>query len=57
MARALEGNADSNNDGKVTVKELFTNVRQVVYQLSDQRQNIVTVSSPSRIIDTDVVFQ
>jgi hypothetical protein len=41
----------------VTVKELFTNVRQVVYQLSNQRQNIVTVSSPSRNPDSDVVFQ
>ena len=57
VARALEGNADANNDGKVTVKELFTNVRQMVYQLSNQRQNIVTVSSPSRNLDTDTVFE
>jgi len=56
VARALEGNADTNRDGKVTVKELFTNVRQVVYQLSDQRQNIVTVTSPSRNLDNDVVY-
>src|SRR5439155_11206812 len=36
---------------------LFGNVRQVVYQLSDQRQNIVTKASPSRSVDSDVVFQ
>ena len=57
VARAIEGDADSNADGRVTVKELFTTVRQMVYQLSNQRQNIVTVSSPSRAVDTDVVFQ
>jgi Caspase domain len=57
VARAIEGRADADGDGKVTVKELFTNVRQVVYQLSNQRQNIITVSSPSRDPDTDVVFQ
>jgi hypothetical protein len=57
VARAVEGDADSNADGRVTVKELFTTVRQMVYQLSNQRQNIVAVSSPSRSIDTDVVFQ
>lgn len=42
FSRALEGSADANHDGKVTLKELFANVRQVVYQLSDQRQNVVT---------------
>lgn len=52
VARAIEGNADANHDGKVTLKELFANVRQVVYQLSDQRQNIVTETSPSRSPDT-----
>jgi hypothetical protein len=57
VARAFEGNADANNDGKVTVKELFTNVRQVVYQLSNQRQNIVTASPPTRDIDSETVFQ
>jgi hypothetical protein len=57
IARAIEGNADANADGRVTVKELFTNVRQIVYQLSNQRQNIVTVSSPGRDMDSDVVFQ
>lgn len=57
VARAIEGGAVADGDGNVTVKELFTNVRQVVYQLSNQRQNIVTVSSPSQDPDTDVVFQ
>jgi len=57
IARAFEGNADADHDGKVTLKELFANVRQVVYQLSDQRQSIVTSASPSRTVDTDVVFQ
>jgi hypothetical protein len=56
-ARAFEGQADANHDGKVTLKELFTDVRQVVYQLSDQRQNPVTESSPNRDINTDVAFR
>lgn len=55
VSRALEGNADANNDGKVTVKELFDNVRQVVYQLSDQRQVIVTRNSPGQSLDSSVV--
>jgi hypothetical protein len=57
VARAFEGGADANHDGKVTLKELFANVRQVVYQLSDQRQNIVTKASPGRSVDKDVVFE
>jgi hypothetical protein len=56
VARALEGNADANHDGKVTLKELFANVRQVVYQLSDQRQNVVTMTSPNLSPETDVAF-
>lgn len=57
LARAVEGAADVNRDGKVTLKELFTYVRQVVYQLSDQRQNPVTVSSPNREIEREVAFE
>lgn len=57
IARALEGGADADHDGKVTLKELFANVRQVVYQLSDQRQNVVTKTSPGQSPDKDVVFQ
>ncbi len=56
VARAIEGSADTDRDGQITVSELFANVRQVVYQLSDQRQNIVTVTSPSQSPDSDVVF-
>lgn len=47
FARALEGAADANGDGKITVEELFAYVRQVTYQLSDQRQMIVSASPPS----------
>jgi hypothetical protein len=57
VARAVEGSADINHDGKVTLKELFSNVRQVVYQLSDQRQNVVTISSPAQTPETDVAFE
>jgi uncharacterized caspase-like protein len=57
VARALEGGADADNDGRITLKELFSNVRQVVYQLSDQRQNIVTKTSPGLPVDRDVMFQ
>jgi Caspase domain len=56
VARAFEGNADADQDGKVTLKELFANVRQVVYQLSDQRQNVVTTNSPNLPPDTAVAF-
>jgi uncharacterized caspase-like protein len=57
VARAIDGAADANRDGKVTLKELFGYVRQVVYQLSDQRQNPVTLNSPNRDIDRDVAFE
>ena len=57
FARAIEGQADTNGDGRITLSELFTNVRQNVYQLSDQRQKPVTFSSPSRDVDTEVVFE
>jgi hypothetical protein len=56
ISRAIEGNADADHDGKVTLKELFENVRQVVYQLSDQRQNVVTMTSPSQSPEKSVVF-
>jgi Caspase domain len=57
VARAIEGSADTRGDGNTTLKEFFGNVRQVVYQLSNQRQNIVTTASPSQDPQTDVVFQ
>jgi hypothetical protein len=42
VARAFEGAADENHDGQVSYRELSTYVRQVAYQLSDQRQQVVT---------------
>ncbi len=56
VARALEGLADANADRRVTLKELFDYVHQVVYQLSDQRQSPVTVSSPHRDVEREVAF-
>jgi len=55
IARAIEGDADT-ADGKTTIKQLFGNIRQVVYQLSNERQNIVAAASPSENPDT-VVFE
>ncbi len=57
VARAIEGGADADGDGRTTLKELFSNVRQVVYQLSDQRQTIVATTAPSLDPSTDVVFE
>jgi Caspase domain len=56
VARAFEGEADVNGDGKVTVEELFEQVRAVVYQLSDQRQTPVTFAPPDHDIRQDVAF-
>ena len=56
VARAIEGNADIRGDGKTTVRELFGTVRQVVYQLSNERQNIVTTASPSQDPSKEDVF-
>jgi hypothetical protein len=53
VARAFEGAADDNRDGKVSQTELFTYVRQVAYQLSDQRQQVVTAGPKAT---EDVVF-
>jgi Caspase domain len=55
VARAFEGAADQNRDRRVSQTELFTYVRQVAYQLSDQRQQVVTAGpSPG---GSDVVFE
>jgi Caspase domain len=56
VARAFEGAADTNKDGKVTIEELFDEVHDVVYQLSNQRQSPVTVASPDRDIQKDIAF-
>jgi hypothetical protein len=56
VARAFEGAADENRDGHVSHTELFTYVRQVAYQLSDQRQLVVTSGPIASTGDSDVVF-
>ena len=45
VARAFDGAADENQDGQVTQGELFNYVRQVAYQLSDQRQSSIDLGS------------
>lgn len=57
FARAIEGAADEKRDGKITMRELFAYTRKVVYQLSDERQNIVTKESPSQDLDSEVVLE
>jgi len=57
VARAFEGAADENRDGQVSQSELFTYVRQVAYQLSDQRQQVVTAGPIARADGSDVVFE
>jgi Caspase domain len=57
VARAFEGAADQNRDGQVSQTELFTYVRQVAYQLSDQRQQVVTAGPIARADGSDVVFE
>jgi Caspase domain len=57
VARAFEGAADGNRDGQVSQTELFTYVRQVAYQLSDQRQQVVAAGPIARAGGSDVVFE
>jgi hypothetical protein len=47
FARGLQGAADADADGTIVVKELFDYVHDATYQLSDQRQKIVSASAPS----------
>jgi len=56
VARALEGAADENGDGQVTRDELFRYVRQVTYQLSDQRQHIVTTQPAAPDAGSEVLY-
>jgi uncharacterized caspase-like protein len=56
VARALEGAADENQDGQVTLDELFRYVRQVTYQLSDQRQHIVTTGPPAQDAGSEILY-
>jgi hypothetical protein len=57
VARAIEGDSNTRSDGTSTLRDFFGNIRQVVYQLSNQRQNIVTTASPRLDPGTDVVFR
>jgi hypothetical protein len=57
FARAVEGGSDLNHDGETTLQELFTNVKGVVYQLSDQRQNPVMVASPDQKLESEIAFR
>ena len=56
VARALEGAADENGDGKITRDELFRYVRQVTYQLSDQRQHIVASQPAAQDAGSEVLY-
>jgi len=56
VARALEGAADENGDGQVTRDELFRYVRQVTYQLSDQRQHIVATQPPAQDAGSEALY-
>jgi Caspase domain len=57
VARAFDGAADQNQDGQVTQSELFDYVRQVAYQLSDQRQNVVATAPTVRDVGSEVLFR
>jgi Caspase domain len=57
VARAIEGDTNTRSDSTTTLRDFFGNIRQVVYQLSNQRQNIVTTASPRLDPGTDVVFR
>jgi len=56
LARAIEGAGDLDGDGNITIKELFDYTRDVTYQLSDQRQNIVSLNAASLQTNKDAVF-
>src|SRR5262249_27980764 len=57
VARAFEGAADENRKGRILQTELFTYVRQVAYQLSDQRQQVVTTGPIARAGGSVVIFE
>jgi hypothetical protein len=57
VARVIEGNAANHKDGKTALRDLFGAVRQMVYQLSNERQNIVTTASPGLDLNTEVIFE
>ena len=55
IARGLEGAADLNGDGEITAAELFEYAHRVTYQLSDQRQQIVTAAAEGKDASKDVI--
>jgi len=57
VSRAFEGAADADRDARVTAGELFAYARQVAYQLTDQRQNIVTMNAPDLSLEADLAFE
>jgi hypothetical protein len=57
VARALEGAADRNGDGRTTRRELFEYARQVVQQYSQSRQAIYTEPSRRTDLMDGVVFR
>lgn len=57
VARALEGAADADGDALVTTQELIAYVRQLTYQLSDQRQEIVALHPRGLDVSKDVIAQ
>jgi hypothetical protein len=56
VARAFEGAADLNGDGQLTTEELLSYVRQVTYQLTDERQQVVTVHPAAADPKSDVLL-
>ncbi|MGH6811173.1 MAG: caspase family protein [Methylocella sp.] len=56
VARAFEGAADLNGDGRLTTEELLSYVRQVTYQLTDGRQQVVTVHPAAADPKKDVLL-
>ena len=57
VARGLEGAADLDNDGVITTAELFEYTTRVTYQLSDQRQKIVTAAAQGINPASDVIVR
>jgi hypothetical protein len=57
MARALEGAADRNGDGRTTRRELFEYARQIVQQYSQSRQVIYTEPTRRTDLMDAVVFR
>lgn len=57
IARAIEGAADRNRDGKTTRRELFEYTRQVVQQYSQHRQVIYTEPDQRTDLLDSVVFR